>query len=222
MDFSALDTVGWRDGVLLAVGLSGVYLVLTVLRLFQVGKRAQQVDSRHDIEFAVAPASTFAGVEPMIDLSREIPVRFIAPPSGTPAAPVAPESSAMFARTTPRVMPPEPVAADFARELSRSSVEVEVQQLRRESAVLREELGKLREELASLKAARNVSPLYNEAMTLAQQGVPAEGISGQCGISLAEAELVAALAQGQFIDQQFETDEERNGGYSDSRTGTHG
>jgi hypothetical protein len=219
MDFSALDTIGWRDGVLLAVGLSGVYLVLTVLRLFQVGKRAQQVDSRHDAEFAVTPASTFAGVEPMIDLSREIPAQYIASPSGTPAAPA---SSAMFTRTTPRVMPPEPVPGDFARELSRSSVEVEVQQLRRESAVLREELGKLRDELASLKAARNVSPLYNEAMALAQQGVPAEGISGQCGISLAEAELVAALAQGQSIDQQFETDEERNGGYSDTRTGTHG
>lgn len=204
MDFA---TIGWRDGVLVAVGLSGVYLVLAVLRLFQVGKRPRKPDASRDGPFAVALEPSFSAAESMmIDLSGEIPPGLVVP------APRAAASSA------PAAAP----AADFGRELARSSVEVEVQQLRRESTMLREEVAKLREELAGMKAASNVSPLYGEAMALAQRGVPAAGISGQCGISLAEAELVAALAHGQPIDKPFDTDEERNGGHSDSRTGTHG
>lgn len=206
MDFAA---IGWRDAVLVVAGLSAVYLVFTVLRLVQVGKRSQKPDSHLDVTVpSLTPASeavALSNVDPTIDLTVEIPPELVVS-SRKPAV-------------EPVVAPP---AADFARELSRSNVEVELQQLRRESKLLSEEVAKLREELASLKAARNVSPLYGEAMALAQQGVPAAGISGQCGISLAEAELVAALAHGQSIEQHFDTDEGRHGGYPDSRTGTHG
>ena len=44
--------------------------------------------------------------------------------------------------------------------------------MRREVAVLREELARLAEEVSRLKVTRNVSPLYDEAMALAQDVAP--------------------------------------------------
>ena len=105
---------------------------------------------------------------------------------------------------------PEP---EFAQLLARSNVDVELERLRRESAQQREELARLTEEVSRLKAAHNVSPLYNEAVALAQQGMSANGIAGHCGISIGEAELVAALARGgsEFErNQQGEDHDERN------------
>jgi hypothetical protein len=90
-----------------------------------------------------------------------------------------------------------PLPPDFARELAHSSLELEVQHLRREAEKLRTEMTNLAEEVRHLKALRNVSPVYGEAMTLAQQGEQPTGIAVQCGISVGEAELVAALARSE-------------------------
>lgn len=92
---------------------------------------------------------------------------------------------------------PEPVVesavwaqppAQFGEHLLRAGIEAELQQLRGEVAALSDELAKL-------KAARRVSPQYNEAMLLAQRGMNAQAIAGQCGISVGEAELVMALSR---------------------------
>lgn len=96
--------------------------------------------------------------------------------------------------------PPAPVI-DFSRELVRSNLEIEVQRLQREGATLREELARLSEEVVRLKSTRSVSPIYNEAMSLAQRGLEATSIADRCGISMGEAELVAALAKGQPTGQ---------------------
>lgn len=230
----------WRDAVLLFVALSGVYLVLTVMRLFQVGRRvASRVPTSVD-------RSAAAFRDEMVDLSRNVPPMQATPPVVEEPAPtyerprpspVAHESqpvesdgsASMFGGWRRRQAPP-PVTAPaggFVEELARSNLEVEVQQLRRESAGLRNELSQMHKELALLKAARNVSPLYNEAVSMAQRGATADGIAGQCGISLGEAELVAALARAserQSSTDEFETDEDGNGGHSGPgrRTGTHG
>jgi len=87
-----------------------------------------------------------------------------------------------------------PQAADFGEQLFRSGVEAELQQLRSEVAALKEEL-KL------IKAARRVSPQYNEAMMLAQRGMDAQSVADQCGISVGEAELVLALSRNK---QEYE------------------
>lgn len=84
--------------------------------------------------------------------------------------------------------------ADFGEQLFRSGVEAELQQLRSEVAALKEEL-KL------IKAARRVSPQYNEAMMLAQRGMDAQSIADHCGISVGEAELVLALSRNK---QEYE------------------
>ena len=120
-------------------------------------------------------------------------------PSASEAAPASP--------------PPEPTAPEqqeFARELARSNIEVELERLRRESAYQRDELARLAEEISQLKASRNVSPLYNEAMALAQQGMSAAGIAGRCGISIGEAELVASLARSGTAFERHEQGEDRD------------
>lgn len=154
MNLDVLSAIGWRDIVLAVAAMIGVYLVLSVMRLFQVGNHPRR------------------------------------------AAPKAPDIALDFDLTSPSTSAPVPQEPDFARELARSNVEVELERVRRESALLREELDRLTEEVARLKAARNVSPQYNEAMTLAQQGMTANGIASRCGISVGEAELVVAMAHG--------------------------
>lgn len=85
----------------------------------------------------------------------------------------------------------------FGEQLFRSGVEAELQQLR-------SELTGLKENMAQLKAARRVSPQYNEAMQLAQRGMAARDIADECGISLGEAELVLSLSRNK---QEYEDHE---------------
>lgn len=217
LDFS------WRDGVLLVAGMAGIYLALLVLRLLKVGKSAKS-------PVAVPRAPTIGDTDGLVDLSRDVPPGFMdeKTPAPTerewPIAGFAAAGATAWAAGGRVAAPSNEAPADFAGQLQRSHVEVDVQQLRRESAALREELARMREEMASLKAAQNVSPLYSAAMSLAQNGVTADGIAGQCGISLAEAQLVAALARGETQDEPYPSGEEPNDGYPDprSRTGTHG
>lgn len=53
------------------------------------------------------------------------------------------------------------------------------------------------QELERLRNMQAVSPMYNEAMRLAGSGYNAQEISQRCGMTLAEAELVSALARSQ-------------------------
>ncbi len=177
MEFDFIGGIGWRDIVLIVAAIVGVYLVLSVMRLFRVAAK------RRD------------GAQPDIAHGR------VGSPADAAVAQPAPE---------------------FARELARSSVEVELQSLRREGALLREELTRLGEEVSRLKAAHNVSPLYNEAMALAQQGMPATGIAGHCGISIGEAELVAALARGGAEFERHQQGEDRDERNTDSGNRLHG
>ena len=87
--------------------------------------------------------------------------------------------------------------APFGEQLFRSGVEAELQQMR-------SELAGLKENMAQLKAARRVSPQYNEAMRLAQDGMAARDIADECGISLGEAELVLSLSRNK---QEYEDHE---------------
>jgi hypothetical protein len=231
-----LATLDWREVVQLIAGIIALYLAFMVLRLVKVGKRtsAQSRSAGAESEHIAQRASPVGTIDAMIDLSQQIPPGVLplsSPPSRDAIEPTAHEwSTARFAAAgatawaSERPAPANDTAADFAQQLQRSSVEVDIQQLRRESAALREEVAHLREELSIIKAARNVSPLYSEAMSLAQNGVTADNIAGQCGISLAEAELVAALARGEAEDEPYPSAEESNDGYPDprSRTGTHG
>lgn len=100
--------------------------------------------------------------------------------------------------------------------------ELEIQQLRRDIGQLRTEQDFLRSELVAMRLDMNeiqgtlaraevqalqpqapqqyvrpVSPQHSEAMLLAGRGVKAAQIADHCGISVAEAELVCALARAE-------------------------
>lgn len=175
MEFDFIAGIGWRDVILVVAAVTGVYLVLSVLRLFRVGaKRGGQPEK--------AARRWFSGKEPSL------------PPIGA----------------EPHSESPAVAESAFSRELARTSVEAELEHLRRECAQLREELARVAEEVKRLKANRNVSPLYDQATALAQQGMPAAGIAGHCGISIGEAELVAALARGGSDFGRHEQGEDRD------------
>ena len=120
------------------------------------------------------------------------------------------ESSVDPRRTEPVAVGPEVSDQDFAGQLAKSSLDLEVQSLRRETAQLRAEFAHLAEEVKQLKAKHNVSPIYSEAMSLAERGELPSGIAARCGISIGEAELVAALARREFNGElDFDLDSPR-------------
>lgn len=133
------------------------------------------------------------------------------PPVAARTSPwVSPEAALDSQRTEPVTVGPEVSDQDFAGQLAKSSLELEIQGLRREMAQLRAEVAHLDEEFKQLKAKHNVSPIYSEAMSLAERGELPSGIAARCGISIGEAELVAALARREFSGElDFDLDSPR-------------
>ena len=133
-----------------------------------------------------------------------------------PAARIPPQMPSMPIldpeRTESVAVGPEISDQDFAGQLTKSAISLEVQTLRRETTQLRAEVAQLAEEVRQLKATHNVSPIYSEAMSLAERGELPAGIAARCGISIGEAELVAALARREFSGEvDFDLDSPRKG-----------
>lgn len=171
MDLAGL---AWRDAILFIVALAAVYLVFMLLRLTQIGRR-KPADKA---PIAPAQAETIKDDEEESDEDDWLPPRVYEKPQ----------------------VPPPP-ASTFDAHLLRSALEAEIQALKAETARLADELARQREEMEHLKAARHVSPLYSEAMSLAQSGHEAGSIANRCGISIGEAELVAALARNVNLNE---------------------
>lgn len=115
-----------------------------------------------------------------------------------PPAVAQPESPAMVVSPAPQIVP-EPVPV-FREQLAWSSLEAEVRQLRGELAALQAQV-------EALKVSRRVSPMYADALDLAQRGFDARGVAEECGISVAEAELVLAMARDKTdFDREVEDD----------------
>jgi len=101
-------------------------------------------------------------------------------------------------RTEPVSVGAEISDAEFADQLTKSTLNLEIARLRRELASMGNDVARLSEEVRQLKSTHNVSPIYSEAMSMAERGELPAGIAARCGISLGEAELVAALARREF------------------------
>jgi hypothetical protein len=206
---------GWRDGILLLVVLAVLYVIVTLLKLTQVGRRrtSRQVSVHQappvpadmlfepeipaPVEMIAAPPVQNFDWDDVNDLfgdSGESPVT-----AASPRAPPVAFSPPAGATTS---MIPAPRTAGFgehlAEHLARSEMEMEVQRMR-------SEMERMRSEVEELRAARHVSPQYAEAMELAQRGMTAQDMADQLGISLAEAELVYALSRS---DGKFDEGEQ--------------
>lgn len=181
MDF--ID-IGWREGLLLAVAVVAVYLVVALLGLARLKRRRESV--------AVVEPPFIAG-EPPDFLASSLSVRIDddrpdVPGSGKAAGRAAGDGH----------------GSDFAAQLARGELEAEVRQLRADVAALRRELGELRSE----RTPRRVSPRYEEAAALAERGFDARGVAEECGISVAEAELVLAMNRD---EKTFDKEDDHDG-----------
>jgi hypothetical protein len=184
MDLSTIEALGWRDAVIAAVAIIGIYILVSIVRYFRLRQRRQ---------------------DPVVLTPAE-------PVMATPTPPAAAQAIA----PPPREPWPH-TEADFADHLRASTTVTEMKHLRGDLARMRDELTSLgdelvglRQELELLKASRNVSPLYGEAIGLAQQGMDARSIADRCDISIGEAELVAALSRKQeTLPKNSEEDHER-------------
>ena len=129
-----------------------------------------------------------------------------------------PQSVVVDAVSHPAPEPPPPPPPPAASAASQESLDaLEIQQLRRDVAQLRGEQDFLRSEMVALRLDMNEmqavrervqpqpqpqyvrpeSPQHSEAMLLAGRGLAAAQIAEHCGISVAEAELVCALARAE-------------------------
>jgi hypothetical protein len=201
MDLSILEALGWRDAVIVVVVVIAIYMLISVLRLLQFRHHSAPTPMptvrpppQEPVVFNPEPEHD----EPLLGDAVTISPEFAAllPASPKHAAPkweVRDES--------PRQETPEPVERvcriepEFRAPPQRSGVEAELQYLRGDLARLSDQIAEVRDDVELLKASRNVSPLYSEAMGLAQQGHDARSIAGRCGISVGEADLVVALSR---------------------------
>lgn len=191
---------GWREGVLLLVGLAVVYLLVTLFRLLRIGKRVSAARKQE-------PPLAEATVKESAPSPPELTHTVSPPPPGYSnewndgADPDLPVASA--AAPPPAVEPPPRVSSfgeQLAEHLARADLEREVRQLRKE-------VDELRAEIDALRAVRNISPQYAEAVALAQRGLTAQDVADRMGISLAEAELVHALSRGESLFDEGEDDD---------------
>lgn len=202
--------IGIKDVILLIAGIACVYLAYMWLRLTQVKRRkrksAAAAPKEPKVKQAPPPkvdmvADTLDDATEDDDIGAAVYVRPRNPPAEVGA----------------RVESSVPTAGGFDRMLNESQQRMvqsqakELQQLREELRSLEQTQAEMRDEIERLKAERNVSPLYNEALNMAQHGLNAEGIASRCGISIAEAELVAALANKSEPAADADPDEEYHG-----------
>lgn len=102
---------------------------------------------------------------------------------------------------------PEPAAAEVAPFIEQLAEHRAWRELAAEVQALRAEVQTLRQELADLQTLPRVSPIYADAMDLARRGYNARGIAEECGISIAEAELVLAMTRGgRAFDNEVDDD----------------
>ena len=206
-----MPDIGLREILMIAVAASAAYLALSLLRLLWIARRKNRANAAAPVEHrepggeasvAAIEVEPVAESRPTFDEAPAEP-----PPKQTKRqgrwlpqwlkADAEGEESAGGAAAGPGKSP-EP----FGDQLFRSTLEAELQHLRSDVAGLREEL-------RLLKAARRVSPQYNEAMMLAQRGIDAQGIAEQCGISVGEAELVLALSRNKQEYEDYGEDDPR-------------
>lgn len=180
--------MGVREILWLAIALLAVYVAVQLYRVLKIGaaesaKRPAADVREADRKAGRRPAGASAG----------------AGHSG------ADDDNSDVADSAPPPTPP--VAAGPSGE--GFQLELETQQLRRDVAQLRAELGEQRKEIADLAArlrsheeqvatgaaAKGASPEYDEALVFARRGFDDETIAERCGITVAEAALVRALAQ---------------------------
>ena len=188
MDFEALGNMGWREALIAIIALLVLYLVLAFLRIRRL--KRESVDEVPD-QLSTNPALAAYASEQTLQVSD--------PPSPSNSPTDSPRHSEALAAPSEVAFPWNEPPPEIPGQQMIEALDRELAQLRKEVGGLRAEMQLLREaqrrELAHSQVAQNASPLYNDAMQMAMQGIDAASIAQHCGISRAEAELVVALVR---------------------------
>ena len=186
MDSDFFSALGWREGLMAIIGLLAVYVVFISLRVHGL-RQAESRARNAPLTFTANAAVTAYGAAQAVPPANE--------------GPAQPGELGTLDFPFPWNEPP----ADSPLEQRVARQEIEIEQLRKEVGGLRAEVLVLREALQHSAASVSVSPKssvaeliapqYSEAMQLARKRVAPDDISRQCGITRAEAELVAALVK---------------------------
>jgi hypothetical protein len=155
---------------------------------------------REVIWLALAAAAVYlvVSLRGLLRLTRRPPA---VPAGGMPDLTFIAADGLRQTSATPTVAEPQLAAApNFSQQLSVSALAAEVRELRAEVAALREEI-------EAERRPRPVSPFYGEAMDLAARGYDARGIADECGISVAEAELLLAMSRRRETPEQGGNDD---------------
>jgi len=200
MDFSMFEAFGWRDGLIVAVALTALYMVFALVRYFALRPRPP-----------TPPPPVVA--EPVLTSTSVAPAATPAPKPGAADEPW-PNTQSEFAehlRGAAKESELRHMRGDLARVRDElTALGDDLARLRAGQGAIGEELAQLRQQIAALQGSRNVSPLYDEAVGLAQQGLDVRSIAERCAISIGEAELVAALVRKQGLPPPTgEDDDER-------------
>lgn len=171
--------VGVREGVLALVAVLGLYLLFILFRLAVPRKTPGAGEGVRSPQTVV------------VDAPEPMPVSAPVPRSPEPVVPLE--------------VPVPAVPQESVNDIEIQQLRRDVAQLRTEQDFLRSELVAMRLDMNELQAAkerppqyvRPVSPQHSEAMLLAGRGIAAAQIADHCGISVAEAELVCALARAE-------------------------
>lgn len=128
--------------------------------------------------------------------ARANPGQPLMEPAATPISPVTPAG-----KDSEEAPEWQATQSFLAQETFMRGIDRELVQLRDEVDALRGEVAALRAEMLQkvghIRASQMVSPLYNDAMQMAQLGHDPATIAERCGIARAEAELVVALVKSQ-------------------------
>ncbi len=206
-----LADFAWREVLVVALAIAGIYLAVALLGLWRMRPGRPPV-------WPAAAGLEDPRLPPLEPGFREAPAKHADHPApetvdidavglrnGTRPYAAADHSASELVEIdvgpAPAVEPharprhdPADAGPSFAEHLAVTELAAEVKQLR-------EELRALRDEVAAIKEAPRVSPLYADAAELARRGFDARGVAAECGISVAEAELVLALSRG---DRDFD------------------
>lgn len=184
------DWFGWREAILLATAGVAVYIAFLVLRLIALGQRRNrgrdETPSREKSFAATCASPAESAAAAPLFVGGEAPKKEEGKPSFATATDEPPKGAAAWSGG---------FGEQLAAHLAKSEMERELRELRAE-------VERLRREVESLRERRSVSPQYAEALALIERGLSAQEVADQLGISLAEAELVQALAQRRFDDEE--------------------
>lgn len=195
MDFDLLANAGWRETLIAVVVLLVFYIAFVFLRMRHLKRESDGASGALESPFKVASAvAAYTGTEKTV----------IASESGENTALGQLGTSEFQFPWNEAAVAPKVPQPDFQIEV----LAVDVEQLRKEVGALRAEILLLKEALKrppqpepepdvrrQPSLAEMIAPQYSEAMQLARKKMEPAEISQQCGISRAEAELVAALVK---------------------------